>query len=195
MDKSFILDYDLIKEQDLSIDEFMFLLNYHLNDSYNWNIKILDSLQEKQFIKKGTNEEIILREKAKLLIDFISIDKISSINNKKELKRSSRVLNEEIDSFIFSFRTKWKGLRPGSMGSEQACKDKMIRWMQNNPKYTKEQILNAADIYLKSLNNLTYLQQADFFIYKKEGKDEHSRLSAFIDEESFDNSDWTSQLK
>ena len=85
INNSFILDYDLIKEQNLSIDEFMFLLNYHLGSNYNWNIKILDSLQEKQFIKKSTNEEIILREKAKLLIDFISIDKISSINNKKQL--------------------------------------------------------------------------------------------------------------
>ncbi len=195
INKSFILDYDLIQEQNLSIDEFMFLLNFYNDVSYNWNINMLNNLQEKQFIKKGQDEKIILREKAKLLIDFISIDKISSINNKKQFKRSPRALNEDIDKFVNDFRQKWKGLKPGSMGSEQACKDKLIRWMELNPKYSKEQILNAVDIYLKSLNNYTYLQQADYFIYKKEGRDEHSRLSAFIDEELVNNDDWTSQIK
>jgi|688.fasta_scaffold65876_3 hypothetical protein len=195
INKSFILDYDLIQEQNLSIDEFMFLLNFYNDVDYNWNINMLNNLQEKQFIKKGQDEKIILREKAKLLIDFISIDKISSINNKKQFKRSPRALTEGIDQFVNDFRQKWKGLKPGSMGSEQACKDKLIRWMELNPKYSKEQILNAVDIYLKSLNNYTYLQQADYFIYKKEGKDEHSRLSAFIDEELIDNDDWTSQIK
>ncbi len=195
MNKSFILDYDLIQEQNLSIDEFMFLLNFYITEEYNVNINMLNNLQEKQFIKKGQDEKIILREKAKLLIDFISIDKISSINNKKQFKRSPRALNEDIDKFVNDFRQKWKGLKPGSMGSEQACKDKLIRWMELNPKYSKEQILNAVDIYLKSLNNYTYLQQADYFIYKKEGRDEHSRLSAFIDEELVNNDDWTSQIK
>jgi hypothetical protein len=192
-DKSFILDFDLIKEQNLSIDEFLTLIKFYRNEDIN-DVEILKNLQEKQFIKLSTNEKT-LREKAKLLIEFISIDKISSIKNTKEFKKSNRLLHDNIDEFVTEYRKKWKGLKPGSMGSEQACKDKLLRWMSNNPKYSKEEILNAADTYIKSLNNYTYLQQADFFIYKKEGKDEHSRLSAFIDEEKINDEDWLTQLK
>jgi len=82
------------------------------------------------------------------------------------------------------------------MGSLSTCKEKMKRWMRENPTYSPKQILNAADIYINSLNDNTYLQQADYFIYKKDGKEESSRLSAFIDEIDTKVTDnWTSVLK
>ena len=80
------------------------------------------------------------------------------------------------------------------MGSEASCKMKMYRWMKENPSYTPEQILKAADIYIKSLNNYQYLQRADYFIYKKDGKEESSGLAAYIDEIEVDD-DWTTNLK
>ena len=105
------------------------------------------------------------------------------------------MLLNEINSFIVEYRNKWKGLKPGSMGGLSSCKMKMMRWMSDNPDYTPAQILKAADIYIQSLNNYTYLQQADYFIYKKEGYSEQSRLSAFIDEiDSSVDQDWTSKL-
>jgi hypothetical protein len=73
----------------------------------------------------------------------------------------------------------------------------MIRWIKNNPQYTFEDILKAADLYIESLDgNYKYLQRADYFIYKKEGKEESSRLSAFIEEININivDSDWTSNL-
>ena len=66
--------------------------------------------------------------------------------------------------------------------------------MSENPNYSKDDILKAARIYIKSLDNYQYLQQADYFIFKKDGKDENSRLSAFIDEHEPNNTDWTVKL-
>lgn len=192
-DKAFILDFDLIAEQNLSIDEFLILI--HGDEKlYNDSLYLLKSLEEKQFIKIINNEKILLREKAKLLIELVSIEKLKFSNQTKSFKKSNRLMNSEIDSFINDFRNKFKGLKPGSMGSLAACKDKMYRWMTENPHYTPEQILKATDIYIDSLDSYKYLQQADYFIYKKDGKDEMSRLSAFIDEESTSN-DWLTQLK
>ena len=192
-DKAFILDFDLIAEQNLSIDEFLILI--HGDEKlYNDSPYLLKSLEEKQFIKIINSEKILLREKAKLLIELISIEKLKFSNQTKSFKKSNRLMNSEIDSFINDFRNKFKGLKPGSMGSLAACKDKMYRWMTENPHYTPEQILKATDIYIDSLDSYKYLQQADYFIYKKDGKDEMSRLSAFIDEESTSN-DWLTQLK
>lgn len=195
-DNAFILDFNLLAEQNLSIEEFITLIHLKNEIVYNNSLNHLKPLEEKQFIKILSNEEPILREKGKIFLELISIDKIKSVENKKEIKKSDRLLLSEVNSFIKEFREKWKGLKPGSMGSLSACKIKMIRWMKENPEYTPDQIMKAADIYIKSLNNNTYLQRADYFIYKKEGLDEHSRLSSFIDELNFYvEDDWTSQLK
>lgn len=181
-DKAFIIDFNLLAEQNLSIDEYIVLLYLSDNILYNNSKIILESLQEKQFIKIITNEKILIREKGKIFLELITIDCINSTNNKKITKKSSRVLNQDLDTFVKEFRNLWKGLKPGSMGSESACRDKLFRWMQNNPSYTKEDILKAAKIYINSLDNYNYLQQADYFIYKKDLNGESSRLSAFIDE-------------
>ena len=201
MKEAFILDLNFLKEQNLSVIEFVTLLK--LNGSnidlflieFESEIYILEKLQEKQFIKIITYSEVILREKSKLLLDFLSIESsYSDYKEKKIIKKSNRVINEGFDDFIEEYRKLWKGLKPGSMGSENACKEKMLRWMGENPNYTKEDILKAAKIYINSLNNYQYLQAAHYFIYKKDGKEEDSRLSAFINETEPDNIDWTVKL-
>ena len=192
-DKAYIIDFSLLAEQNLSIEEFLVLI--HLDDElYNNSMRVLKPLEEKQFIKIINDEKIILREKGKLFIELISIEKLSSTKNNKQTVKSDRLINVELDSFINDFRNKFKGLKPGSMGSEASCKMKMYRWMKENPSYTPEQILKAADIYIKSLNNYQYLQRADYFIYKKDGKEESSGLAAYIDEIEVDD-DWTTNLK
>jgi len=192
-DKAYIIDFNLLAEQNLSIEEFLVLI--HLDDElYNNSMRVLKPLEEKQFIKIINDEKIILREKGKLFIELISIEKLSSTKNNKQTVKSDRLINVELNSFINDFRNKFKGLKPGSMGSEASCKMKMYRWMKENPSYTPEQILKAADIYIKSLNNYQYLQRADYFIYKKDGKEESSGLAAYIDEIEVDD-DWTTNLK
>ena len=201
MKEAFILDLNFLKEQNLSVIEFITLLK--LNGSnidlvlieFESEIYILEKLQEKQFIKIITYSEVILREKSKLLLDFLSIESsYSDYKSKKVVKKSTRTISEGFDEFIEEYRNLWKGLKVGSLGSYKTCYDKMKRWMSENPNYSKDDILKAARIYIKSLDNYQYLQQADYFIFKKDGKDENSRLSAFIEEKEVNNTDWTTRL-
>ena len=195
MKEAFILDLNFLKEQNLSVIEFVVLLQLNgIETNMTFDNIVLNELQDKQFIKL-INKEVIVREKTKLLIDFLSIESShSNYKDKKIIKKSNRVINEGFDEFIEEYRKLWKGLKPGSMGSENACKEKMERWMKENPNYSKEDILKAAKIYINSLNNYQYLQAAHYFIYKKDGKEEDSRLSAFIEEKEVDNTDWTVKL-
>ena len=194
MKEAFILDLNFLKEQDISPEEFLVLIGLNNNLDIEHSKSWFTSLEAKGFIKRNLSE-VILREKSKLLLDFLSIESShSNYKEKKIIKKSNRVINEGFDEFIEEYRKLWKGLKPGSMGSENACKEKMLRWMGENPNYTKEDILKAAKIYINSLNNYQYLQAAHYFIYKKDGKEEDSRLSAFIEEKEVDNTDWTVKL-
>lgn len=199
MKEAFILDLNFLKEQNLSVIEFITLLQLNeIDTGLQLDLDILHNLQEKQFVKLiidkfGTNT--IIREKSKLLLDFLSIESsYSDYKSKKVVKKSTRTISEGFDEFIEEYRNLWKGLKSGAMGSPNACKEKMLRWMGENPNYTKEDILKAAKIYINSLNNYQYLQAAHYFIYKKDGKEEDSRLSAFVEEKEVDNTDWTVKL-
>lgn len=194
MKEAFILDLNFLKEQNISPEEFVLLIHLKNNNIGNLFEDQFHELEEKQFVKI-INREIILREKSKLLLDFLSIESsYSDYKEKKIIKKSNRVINEGFDQFIEEYRNLWKGLKVGSMGSPMACKEKMLRWMGENPNYSKEDILKAAKIYINSLNNYQYLQAAHYFIYKKDGKEEDSRLSAFIEEKEVNNTDWTTKL-
>ena len=194
MKGAFILDLNFLKEQDISPEEFLVLIGLNNNLDIEHSKSWFTSLEQKGFIKRNLSE-VILREKSKLLLDFLSIESsYSDYKSKKVVKKSNRVINEGFDEFIEEYRNLWKGLKVGSMGSPMACKEKMLRWMGENPNYTKEDILKAARIYINSLNNYQYLQAAHYFIYKKDGKEEDSRLSAFVEEKEVDNTDWTTKL-
>lgn len=194
MKEAFILDLNFLKEQDITPEEFLVLIGLNNNLDIEHSKTWFTSLEAKGFIKRNLSE-VILREKSKLLLDFLSIESnYSNYKEKKIVKKSNRVINEGFDEFIEEYRSIWKGLKLGAMGSPGACKEKMLRWMGENPNYTKEDILKAAKIYINSLNNYQYLQAAHYFIYKKDGKEEDSRLSAFIEEKEIDNTDWTMKL-
>ena len=193
--KAFILDFNLLKEHDISAQDFLLLISIDGDKPIlSINDNLLNILEQKQFTKIQ-DSQIYLREKGKLLLELCEIDNINYIGSKKSIKKSSRAINLELDDFIKEFRILWKGLKPGSMGSEKAVRDKMYKWMQDNPSYKKEDILKASKLYINSLDNLNYLQQADYFIYKKDIHGESSRLSAFIDEiDDKRVDDWTTKL-
>lgn len=192
--EAFILDLNFLKEQNVSPEEFLVLIGLNNNLDIEHSKSWFSILEIKGFIKRN-GSEIILREKGKLLLEFLSIESnYSNYKEKKIIKKSNRIINEGFDEFIEEYRNLWKGLKVGSMGSPNACKEKMERWMKENPNYSKEDILKAAKIYINSLNNYQYLQAAHYFIYKKDGKEEDSRLSAFIEEKEVDNTDWTTRL-
>ena len=191
--KAYILDLNLLDEQNITLKEFICLLSIY-NKEEDLDSKHLLNLQEKNYIKI-LEDETILREKGKLLIEFLSIEGIGSINSKKTIKKSSRAIDNDLKDFIEKYRLLWKGLKPGSMGSTDACREKLQRWMSVNPQYSTDDIYNASRAYIKSVDNYQYLQQADYFIYKKDAFGEQSRLSSFIDEDSEVTEDWTKTLK
>src|SRR5699024_4187463 len=115
------------------------------------------------------------------------------VSNKKPI-RSSKAVIEDVDNHIIEYRDLWRGLKVGSMGDPKACRTNLINWLKDNPEYDMKEVLKASKVYLGSLDDLRYLQRADYFIYKQDKhKVKTSRLSAFIDEESID-PDWTNAL-
>lgn len=104
------------------------------------------------------------------------------------------------DAQIEEYRSIFKGLFTGSMGSPEGVKDKLTRWLISNPKYTFEDVLKAAKYWVsnksKEVDSPNLIGQADYFIYKKQGKDELSRLSSVIEEALSNTStdDWEHNL-
>lgn len=195
MTKAYVLDLRILKEQDVSVNELLTLIKLD-DEELNFRIAKEDvkSLNEKFLVKSiiYNDEEItVIRKKGKLLVDAFVIDGLEDKTPKQAVAIKQK--NEVVET-VNELRLLWKGLKPGSMGSTEACIQKLTRWWNNYPQYTKEDILRSARIYLNSVMDYRYLQQTDYFIYKKDGKEEMSRLSSFIDEVEQNNTDWTSKL-
>lgn len=109
--------------------------------------------------------------------------KPASISDKRS--KMTAFVAKHIDEYRHCFAVKvngqWRSLRPGSMGSRQACVKKMCAWIANNDyAYKWEDIINCAKSYVETQrgNSFKYLQQADYFI----DKFGQSRLSALIED-------------
>lgn len=196
---SLLIDTNVLNEVELTLKEFLYLYQLYKD------INIFDTteqinkekLQELQFIKI-LKEKTIIRQKTVELIEFLTIESTTSfINNKKKISKSRRKINEEVDDRIDEFRHKWKGFKTGAMGSPKSCKQKLTRWMKENPEYSFDDILKAVDLYLKSIDNPRFVQRADYFIFKQTiNKEEESRLSAYIEDIKINQpeDDWTSRI-
>lgn len=202
MTKSIILDFTVLKKLNLSVRDFLYLVWLYNEDSImslNSILKNHDTteLLNRKYIKLDSTGAVHLRQEGLDLINYLSIESFKEFNQPKIVKKSSKKIKAEVIERINEYRGKWAGLKPGSMGGKQSCIDKLSRWMEANPEYSFEQILKAAELYLNTEGiNLTYLQRADYFIYKQENnREESSRLAAFIDEtDSPVSRDWTSTL-
>lgn len=202
MKESLVLNFQVLKDLNISIDEFLYIYKVHKPEL---NIKEtsvdLVKLQENRFIKIITEDEkkiTTLRDKSIKLIKFLTVEIDDTLEEDTiAIKKSVRAINAEVKDNIHKFRNIWKGLKPGAMGGSKSCEIKLMRWRKENPEYTFEDILKAANIYIESLRgDYRFLQKADYFIFKQENnREESSRLSAFIDEIDTDmNADWTSNL-
>lgn len=149
--------------------------------------------------------------------EFIEITKFQTkLSNKgiflmrKLTTRNSKVKNANIgknllpkeeqvsDEFVKQFRSLFKGTKLGAMGSEKAVKSKLTRFIKENPKATEDIIIEATRRYIDSLDSYRYIQQADYFIFKRDvysHNEESSKLSAYVDEVIANpgetNDDWT----
>jgi hypothetical protein len=199
--KALIFDFKVLEECNINPMEFLFLYHIYIGESIKYMFDVdIQKLESSRFIKVSSIEEeqcIELRQTTIDLIKLLQVDIDHTINNTKTITKSKRAINQELEDKLKEFRSKWKGLKAGSMGSLKSCREKLSRWMKENPEYTMEQILKAADMYIDSLNgDYRFLQRADYFVFKQENnREESSRLSAFIDEiDTFQSENWTSNL-
>ncbi len=191
----FIIDFDLLSKNDLDLDELIVLLRLYNNESLKpSNEDYVGILERKLFIKIvdiDNSIKYILREKAKLLIESLKVEDKDIYREKSENVKSIT----SFEQFVKNYRNLWNGLKPGAMGSKADCENKMRKWMINNPEYSQDDIMKAARSYINSVNDLRFLQQADYFIYKKDKYTESSRLSALIDEDEIIEDGWSSDIK
>lgn len=186
MGKHLIINFDLLNNNNIEIEEFLFLYKLYINKNYRDNNINLNNLNKNNFIKVINNNIILLKKRGKEFIEEHLIDV-------KEEKKIATY--DEIDHFVQEFRNKWKDLKAGSMGSAVSCRDKLTTWIKNNPQYSFNDILKAADLYIKSVNNLNYLQRADYFVEKIEKGVKTSRLSAYIEDiDNFAEDGWSNEL-
>ena len=196
--QSIVIDFKIFEQLGLGVKDYMNLVYLYLFDM-PLDVKNLKPLEIKKYIKIDTeSNKVYLREEAIELIKFLSIKSFNKFNSSKVVKKSKRQVTAEITERIDEYRDKWKGLKPGSMGGKKDCIQKLTRWVMENPEYSFDQVIKAAELYIDSVGgNNTYLQRADYFVFKQDvHKGEASRLSAFIDEleEYGVASDWTSKL-
>lgn len=122
---------------------------------------------------------------SKKILSFIGKDKyqikIDDILIDVDYQQSKEINHEVIDSvedWIDDWRkgektssgyTGWYKKKPKSMGNKQWCVDKMKKFFQENPQYTKEDVYSARDLYMQKFTDgdYTFLQQADYFIRKE----------------------------
>lgn len=191
-----LLNLNIIAVSNININQLLTLIFIYCNTihkqhfDYIIDLKDIDILQEKKMIRVISPGSYILRDLGKKIIEL-------SINVKIEDKKPIEVYEEhKLEDLVDAIRDKFKGLKRGAMGDRKALIEKLTRWRINNPEITAEQILEAVVNYLDSQSNLTYIQRADYFIYKKSGQTETSRLSIWVDElkTPTENSDWASEI-
>lgn len=194
-----VISTDNLAVDNLTVNEFLSLLVLDGRYSQVLDDEILKGLEGKNLIKIG--ESLVeLREEGIEIIQKYLIDDFNVKTKKvKQIhKKSERFVSKTVEENIDAYRELFRGLKVGSMGSLASCKEKLTRWMKENPDVTIERILKATQIYIGSVDNMKYLKRADYFIYKvEEDKTEVSTLSSIIDEVvegKLTNNDWTSTI-
>lgn len=81
------------------------------------------------------------------------------------------------------FRPLFKAANKLKAGSASSCIRKMKDFFRKHPSVRKDDVLAAAKLYISSVNDTTYLQQADYFIFKNSDTKSAftSRLEQYIE--------------
>jgi hypothetical protein len=143
------IDLNLLKKYELTANQYVWLYCVaHKND------KSLYKISNSELISLEINGFIKIQGKSIFLRPLI-----------KEIFNS-----KDVESWIQEFRDLFKNTRSSkSMGDKQVVLKKMKIFVENNPEYTKRDILNAAQRYINQCtNDGIFIRQADYFIYKQE---------------------------
>lgn len=118
---------------------------------------------------------------------------IADFDARGEKKKGRKQADEElavnqIEKFVDEYRKLFRGLRAGAMGDRNGCISKFVQFKKEYPEFfNRDRILAATKLYIDSLNDYQYLQQADYFIYKQDqNKGRSSRLASFCEEVDMD---------
>ena len=101
------------------------------------------------------------------------VDLSDNINTTgKQLVISEDNGHSDIEEWIDEWRAGWSGKRAKGMGDRATCINNMTKFFSTHSKYTKQDVFEARDVYFKDTlqqyGNYQYLQQADYFIKKKD---------------------------
>lgn len=204
MINSLIVDLSMLNISKLSVNELFTLVKIYFNYTqkqrldYQYTKEDIDNLIKKNLIRKTLRNGIeiytLKPSGEQIVIKSIELKDITNEEKNRLDPSDERV----IDCLVEDIRHKFKGLKMGSMGDPNAVKKKLIKWLKENKAVSYETIIKAVDLYIESLNgNYNYVQRADYFIYKRNGGIDQSRLSSFIEEATKEpeNSDWGSEIK
>ena len=165
------------------------------------NSDLFDDLVAKNFIEVSKYQVKLSNKGLELIRKLTTLNGRFKTRNKNILFQTNNTNSSKItDEFVKKYRSLFKGTKPGAMAGEKGVKHKLERFMLEHPKVTEDIILEAARRYINSLDSFKYIQQADYFIYKRElyNNEESSRLAAYVDEVLMnpgqDNDDWTSNI-
>jgi hypothetical protein len=87
--------------------------------------------------------------------------------------------------WVTEYRQLFRDIRQDAGGSLKDCIFKMQRYFAENPEIRREEIMEAAKLYIHNFKHGTenpkYMQRADYFIYKGKGLERTSRLEQYIE--------------
>lgn len=87
--------------------------------------------------------------------------------------------NKEWD-WVLDMRQLFRNIRKDAGGTPKACITKMQKFFVEHPSVRAEDCIEAAKMYLSTINDPKYLQRCDYFISKK-GSINTSRLEEYLD--------------
>lgn len=190
-----VIDEEVLKKYNLSIEEFMLLyLNYK-----NFDIEELNcSLINKNIAFKD------ITDTKKLVLSTNSKDLLSKIitNSNPKIKESSDRYKKLAEDLMAIFP---EGKKAGTTyywrGSITVISERLKKLVaQKNVEFTDEQAVSAARRYVQSFNgNYKYMSILMYFIYKNKSSEKEfdSQLLSYIENEAQndDDYDWTAELK
>ena len=104
--------------------------------------------------------------------------------------------NTEWEWINLEYRELFKAVNKERAGSSASCLAKMKEFFKSHPEVRKDDVINAAKAYIKSVDDPQYLQGADYFIVKDKGKSLTSRLEQYLEiVKTTKNIDLSSEIK
>ena len=79
------------------------------------------------------------------------------------------------------YRTLFSQRNPARSGGLKACIDRMKDFFSKHPEVRKQDIIDAAELYLSTTTNPEYIMSADYFIWKDKGKNQRSMLETYLE--------------